>query len=1448
MYCDDSIRKDRFTKPIRGAKLPGEVPLRHFGVFERSRLQLFLRIAIQLVERLGDWRAAAGVRRGITLDCFVIDPESLNIRFVDKNYDAVPAAEKWAYTAPERMARASAPSDERSDLYAIGVLLYELLTGRLPQPEDSRLQTRRLPFEVRSNRLDRLNPTMPPSVTRLVMRLLEKAPENRYGSADLLVRELSRCLTEGEPADGGSFSVPSEARISQGERIEMPDRLVGREKESHALRSAYLKAGLGSTETVFITGEQGAGKTALAEDALTQMANENAFVVRGTFDRSERELPYLPVIEAFRSAAARLLSGPESELKRFRTELAALQGDAVLADWLPELDVFAAGETKDDHFDVEYLRGRFRGTFRKFVQAFADSNRPLVLFFDDWQWADPASRSLLKWIATDPESSHLLLIFAYRDMGTDALSDECDFEPYWAMDAEARMLKLRPLSATDIEELLMESLECEQEQCEEAAVILHEKSGGNPLTLTLLLADNGADGEPWLIWNETELEWKCLAGPLSRLPVVRKLPVYLEKRLKQLPEELIELLFAASCLSSSFRPREAAAVAGYTVPKTQELIMLAVQRGWITPAGKSAEAEESCRFTHPSFRQAVYDLMDQERKQFTHFTFGREMLQRIGPDETGEPLLRAADHLANSAELISRAQERTDYSRMFLKAGDKALRAFAYDAALRFYNQAIACLPEGDPGIADRFIFSLTLKRARCEWLCGHEQEARSQLEGMLREAVPWKDRAAVYRALIELLLGSGKPSEALKRGLEALDEAGVRLPEKPNRIMAAVELKRVRKKLAGRIETLAGLPQADEETASAVEIVLSILPSAYNENCHLFSLLAAHSVSLILNRGTTPAAPVVMAVFGMQLGHALDDYGMAYRLGRLAVILADRGGSSQSRGLAYIVFAGTISPWVRHYREGDGHLNAAFNLMLDSGRYEHAGRAIGLKMDHLFAQGKLTEVVSGGRSFLNAAERLGIETASRNTGLYLQWAKRLQDPLMNSVTAGGDWLNEPSAGNAADAGQTGRMRFLFYTLKMQIYYFFGHYAAAASCAKQAEEYAAYASHSPYLPQHHAFAALSIAAAWDELSFTERRQMKKYSRKLLRWALKGPDNFLHYAMLVKAEEARLDGSYEKALELYNEAVRLSHDHECLQAEGLAYELAAKLYAGKGNGRIAGMYMIRAVECYERWGAFAKTADMRAKYTDWLPVGSGGSIDEAPAGGKHAAAAIASDFSLATVFSKEWLYGRLTLAMEAAGAEKAALLFEVDGNWMVDAVCGDKGCESRQLPLAECGEVNASVALHAAKLKRPLTLNDAYREGMFAGDRQAMKAGLRSVYCLPAVRQGSVKAMIYMEHNGMKGAFEAMKPEWLEQLLMQIEFARRLNDAFGNGAGSGQAWLLEEKETDETDKEIFRLMSMGKTNKEMAAKLGLTTGAVKAGVRRTLDRLSVQQRTTEPVHV
>ncbi|MCU0394934.1 MAG: AAA family ATPase, partial [Chitinophagaceae bacterium] len=243
-----------------------------------------------------------------------------------------------AYNSPEQTGRMNRMVDYRTDLYSLGVTLYEALAGRLPFVSTDAMELVHAHIAQTPQPVHQFNPKVPRVLSNIIARLLAKNAEDRYQSAHGLMHDLEQCLAH--YVKTGACPDFDLGRRDYSGRFLIPQKLYGREQEINALLDAYQRCAAGGKELMLVSGYSGTGKSALVREVHKPITQNRGYFIEGKFDQFQRAVPYFAILQAFGELMGILLTENESTLLRIRQAiLDTLGAEAkVLTDVLPKLE------------------------------------------------------------------------------------------------------------------------------------------------------------------------------------------------------------------------------------------------------------------------------------------------------------------------------------------------------------------------------------------------------------------------------------------------------------------------------------------------------------------------------------------------------------------------------------------------------------------------------------------------------------------------------------------------------------------------------------------------------------------------------------------------------------------------------------------------------------------------------------------------------------------------------------------------------------------------------------------------------------------------------------------------------------------------------------------------------------------------------------------------------
>ncbi len=564
------------------------------------------------------------------------------------------------YMAPEVLKQDRV--DSRADLYALGMTLYETVTGALPGYGKPTIEVIRMRLDDGVRRPSSINPRVPEALEQIIMKLLEKDPRDRFPTAGALLQAIAEAAGKKVP--------PAELLVGRGELFAAP--LIGRKNEVHQLMTLIAEAREGRGNGVILAGGEGMGKSRIIRDVTLRAQLDGARVFCGRCPVN-RKTVYAPFFEIFQQMVLAL--NPEADVAE---EIKRL---------LKPVSASAGPEANPPHGQ------KFR-LFNRIVQSMQDmygflsvgseaGGSPLILVIEDLQWADPSTAELFSFLVGEAAQNRLLVIgsLTLETGGEAAIESPAPNLAFWeqrAREGNFPLIRVETLSEPLVREHV-QSLLGDRDVPNEFVQWMLWESAGSPLNIRriidYLIAHDYLQWQPsgWAMDMERIRSLRIPGGPSS----------ILMEKVETLTPEQRALLEIAAVMGETAEVEMLTAIAGGNAEQVfadvRELIRL----------GLVDESSDGRIITFPQIhlRDAIYNAMPERRRTELHLRVAEAL----------EPALRHGSNqlIGQVAYHFSRANDIERGTRYSIEAGDLATRTVAHEEATEFYRVALELMDLG---------------------------------------------------------------------------------------------------------------------------------------------------------------------------------------------------------------------------------------------------------------------------------------------------------------------------------------------------------------------------------------------------------------------------------------------------------------------------------------------------------------------------------------------------------------------------------------------------------------------------------------------------------------------------------------------------------------------------------------------------------------------------------
>ncbi len=1047
-----------------------------------------------------------------------------------------------AYMSPEQAQGLSLT--EATDWYAVGVMLFEALTGRRPFTGK--------PMDILRRKIDEDAPDptfladgIPADLRELCVRLLKRVPSERPTGEEVV-------------AFFGGGDAEEEESLSAGQSL----LFVGRERHLAELGESFQQIQAGRTVVTRVHGRSGTGKSTLIQHFLDDLSERHKALVLTGRCYEQESVPFKGVDSLIDALTQYLRANPKPLESLPPTHVIALARIFPVLNRIPSIKTLSKKQVLTS--DLQELRLQAFDAFRLLL-VHIGSDRPLVVYLDDLQWGDLDSAALLSHLLGGDQPPRMLLLVAYRSEYAD--SSVC----------------LKELLATETRP----KIQAQPATTQPTAVPIdgedssrnYQDSVRHP-TRPVVRSSSGASESPTL-WKElridplTASETRQLARSLLRddVPHVEQmadqivtqsggsayfvmelarhvnsgqdlasvagggLDDVLWRHITNLSDEAQQLMHVIAVSGQPIPLKNVLEAAKLQGVSPRVLAKLRTER-YVRSSGPGMQAEIEAY--HDRIRESVVNHLDGPTRQAHHGQLA-DTLERSG-EANPETI---AGHLEGSLQLEKAG-------RFYSAAAKLALDKLAFDRAEEFSRHAV-------------------------------------------RLAVSDEDKVNAHERLVHYFTDMARFPEAYAQGRAGALEFGVSLPAGFVPPLFIVDFVKAKWRLRGKqTADLVHLPpMQDARLEKAVRIINACAKAAYQVRPELCVAVSTKMVNLCLQSGNTPDCAIGWMVFGSIFqGGVLGNHPVGYDYGRLALSIVDKYQQEKQRPEVSFVVGYFGTSWMRPATEAE----ALWRTTSDSGRATgdlfHTGCACAATIQSLFMRGvSLTEIWAESDRFMEFLKPLNLREPIGAIRSVRQAIRNLRSRTLDKSTFSTDTFHEDEYVQGLSQYGSRHFAHYYYVNKMLSQYLWQEYDAALATSQISAKYLKDSPGMLHSAEHYFLTGLIQAAQVERSTgwkrFGAMRGLRSAAKRFAGWAQRCPQNFDHKSQLLAGEVARLNGDGTAAMAAYNAAIRSAGEQGYRQVQGLAHQFISRVHAHQGVDEQARYHRSLAERCFVDWGASAQ---------------------------------------------------------------------------------------------------------------------------------------------------------------------------------------------------------------------------------------------------------------------
>ena len=1365
---------------------PGQT-LTSFIAQKKNKLSLldFFNIASELALAVNSVHEAGIIHGGVKPHNILIQPEINAVRLIDFLspveiqevshfiYSADFVSGTLSYISPEQTGRINNRIEFSTDIYSLGIIFYQLLTGELPFTSSDPLELIHSHLAEALPQVHQVNPKVPQIISEIITKMCMKEPEKRYQTSLGLYADIQQCAEDfisTQQAPPFILGLRDHTR-----RVIFISKMVGRAHEANLVLKKYTQVITGEGfQSAFISGLPGIGKTRLIQELQQPMVENKSYFTSGKFDQYQKNIPYSSLIQALRNIIRTFLTESDSRVGEWKQQILSALGrqGKVITDVIPELSILLGEQDEVVTLPPVEARNRFNNLLGAFIASISRKDNTLILFIDDLQWCDSATFDFLQYMFANSEDyPHLFFIGAFRHN---------EVSPTHPLALLLRTIKqqgqkpqelcIGPLNAQACHEMVAYILDLPLGETKSLANFLMKLTEGNPLFVSESLS--WLHGEQLLVFND-QGQWGWDMDNIHQSTMPASVVDMFGFKVHRLEPKTLEIIKICACIGNRFSAEDIALI--YDI----ELSILFELLKPVLTLGLFIESKTEFQFVHDRVQEAVLKQIPPEKRQQIHWKVGWHLLGNsvIDPGlEQQENLFTIAAHLDLGCPEKVGDEDSLKLAYINFYAGNKALNALATQAANEYFVSGLKLLPEQSWEDNYTLMFRLHQKLAKTELMCGRYEKSEVLINELLKRAIDDLDRAEALAEQTTSLSSIGDFITAISTANKGLAYFDKEIPHED--AVAKKNLSRLMQSIHSDYgdvwERILGMPFTGDRK-SKVELVFysELIPDLYMSGLvEQLYLSAAQSTLHCLQGGMDESVIYSFSIMGLNLGEQ-GQFEMAFRYQDLAHDLCARYPDTfgATRGINGIVWCNMHSR--SHPSEIIEYCRKGIQSGKNCGDLYNAGLSYGPLMWNLQVQGKDFSIIEEAASeclefSLKNQLSFSVGLAEAVQAGWIEPMKAEQSQSMDKKLALWEERN-----HVASAGS-------YFVLLGMSHYYYGRYQEADKCLHKVQKYIKGMTDNVLKRQWVAFSLLNALRYQPEKKESKQHLKARLApllEQLEAWAALGP-LLKPYLALCQAEWYRYFKDSQTACGYYLQAIESARAHEYTFLDGFINELLAENFLAK-QWVSSEQYLQTAVQKYHQCNYRGKEIQLLEKYPDVFLNQTTATATSQPEALNNTQVLpdldidylIKSSLALSAETDQVQLLEKIMMVvLECSGAEHGYLLQQVDAEWQRVAECriNEKMPEKiLHTPLEKISRICQGIVHYVGRTLDSVVLDDAQLSAEFKDLPEVAESSLRSLLCVPIMRQTDLIAVLYLENNLSSGVFTADKVHTIELLSLQM---------------------------------------------------------------------------------
>lgn len=1256
------------------------------------------------------------------------------------------------YKAPEQTNRVNFSITEQTDIYSLGIVFYEMLSGIIPYDSKDLLSLSHTIITKEFLSLYELELKIPKVISNIIDKMIQKNPIDRYSNILSVLIDLKKI--EDQLLNNRNIDEFEIDQFQKNFLINSNKKLFGREKELQELKEEIDNI---SNELIIIKGVSGVGKTSFVKTALKHSNIDISNSLEIKLDNYKQNIAYKILYEKIRELSKQLLTKDSHTLKLWRINISnALGNEAnILYELIPELKIILDDKSNKTINNEEVSKIKFDNYLFKYLQLFATKKSPLLIFIDDMQWSDEITRT---WLETSLyQLKNTITIISYRDNEVKENSRLYKLlNKLTKEDIKLKTFHLQALKLEDIKNILKTNIKLENSN--EVAKLIFSKTLGNCFFIIQLLKQ--LLDENIIYFNYKEFKWKCDLKQLNTVSASNNIIELLENKINKLEINETKLLKIASCIGNKFD--EVLLKKVYNDEKSfKQTLNKTILNEWIIKSKNINNSKhEKYKFSHDRIQQVIYNSIILSERSLYHKQIADSILS-LNFHKKNNDFLTYINHY-NNAKSLFKTKEQKDYlATLNHKASINARENADFIMAQKYMEEALSLFND----IKSKDNYSELIKDyAICEHMILNKKTALKYYNKAISVANTNLEKAYIYEQIIKLYSDFSEFKKAYETGKEALELFDLNIPKEFSKIVYTKDSMYLNYKLKNKNpNNLISLQETkDEKIIIMIKLLSALLKAAYQIDPKLCVLVSMKLVKLCLKYGDTKDAVIGFMVFGVIFQGAIkQNHKLGYKYANLSLEMIKKYNNSVLYPEVNFVSGYFAFSWLLPTAITEQKWFESYNKGLLIGDLFHSGCAAAGIIQSMFLRGVCLDNINNQIEIfekklrrIKAHEQLGAILSVKQAICNLKANTINKNSFCNKFFDEDEYVKDLENYNSLHFAH------YYYINKMITLYIYEDYKQAYEYYLQSKRFLENSKGTIHGIEHYFYESLIFSNLYEKVNDgLKKKYLKTIKENLIefeKYSLECPENFIVRKNLIKAELYRIENKINEAFKYFEKAIEAAEIYSQIHLKAIANRLLSNIYKKINQERVSKLLKNEEEEALIQWGVSIKNHS-----NSTINFSKAINLDTLT----KAAEAIVKEQKLPNLL-KSLLY----IILENSGAQYANVLLEDNEKYYIQATASYKSTTievMQNIEFEKSNNVVHNVINYVLRTKKPIVINDLNSDSIFIREDDAINKGVKSVLCLPLIFHNKIRGLIYLENNAMSGVFSKEQIELLKHLSGQI---------------------------------------------------------------------------------